>query len=154
MTRLCRTCGAALSAGIPYCANCGTPSEGDGTDALESTPVDSDHAVDANRPPSVQPYPYQVPLRPGPGPTHSGLALASLIVGIVTLPLLLVCPIGFATSIVAIVLGHVARRQIRQSNGAKIGSGMALAGLITGYATLALGVAIFVALAIVFGYAG
>ncbi len=58
----------------------------------------------------------------------NNLAIVSLIAGIVgwtAAPL-----IG---SIVAIVTGHVARRQIRDSHGMEEGSGLALGGLVLGY---------------------
>ena len=67
---------------------------------------------------------------PQPGypaaPKTNDLATASLVAGIVGLSVVPV--IG---AIVAIVLGHRARCQIRQTG--QPGSGMALAGLITGY---------------------
>ncbi|MET0276050.1 MAG: DUF4190 domain-containing protein, partial [Acidimicrobiia bacterium] len=37
-------------------------------------------------------------------------------------------------AVLAIVFGHIARRQIAQSNGWQRGAGMALAGLVLGYA--------------------
>jgi uncharacterized membrane protein YjfL (UPF0719 family) len=62
-------------------------------------------------------------------PTHtSTLALVSLVTGILSwvfLPL-----IG---PIIAIITGHMARSEIRRSNGLLTGAGMALAGLILGY---------------------
>jgi hypothetical protein len=64
----------------------------------------------------------------------NGLAVASLILSIVQ------PGIG---SVLAIIFGHIARRQIRQSNGTQKGNGLALAGLIIGYG---LGIAILVAL--------
>lgn len=85
------------------------------------------------------PNPYQAPpsyqqsyLQPvnRPLPT-SGKAIAALIVGvagIVTGLDLLVFP-----GIVAVVLGHIARREINQRPGQLGGNGLALAGLITGY---------------------
>jgi hypothetical protein len=62
-------------------------------------------------------------------PTN-GLATASLICGISQIF------IWFFGAIAAIVLGHIARRQIRQTG--EQGDGMALAGLILGYVGLAL----------------
>ena len=59
------------------------------------------------------------------------MAIVSLISGIVgwtAMPIL--------GSIVAIITGHVARSQIRKSNGQEEGSGMALAGLLLGYLSL------------------
>jgi type II secretory pathway pseudopilin PulG len=61
----------------------------------------------------------------------SGKALASLITGIFGLLL-------FPASIVAIILGHISRSEIRGSNGRLQGAGLALSGLILGYAGIAL----------------
>ena len=63
------------------------------------------------------------------------MAIVSLVAGIVgwtAMPLL--------GSIVAIVTGHMARGQIRSSNGMEEGNGLALAGLLLGYTSLLLGV--------------
>jgi type IV pilus assembly protein PilA len=59
-------------------------------------------------------------------PETSGLAIGSLICGI----LFFILP----TAIAAIVMGHISRAQIRRSGGRKTGAGIALAGLILGYA--------------------
>jgi hypothetical protein len=48
----------------------------------------------------------------------------------------------------AIILGHIARRQIRQTGEA--GDGMALAGLILGYIGIVLGIGIFILIFAVF----
>jgi hypothetical protein len=76
----------------------------------------------------------------------NGLAVASLILGIVGwIP----CGVG---SVLAIILGVVARGQIRASGGRQTGDGMAKAGIILGCIFSALIVAYFVA-AIVIGFA-
>ena len=66
------------------------------------------------------------PVSPGPYPPYgggsNGLAVASLILGLVGWTL---CGIG---SIVAMVLGFIARGQIKASGGRQSGDGMALAG--------------------------
>lgn len=62
-----------------------------------------------------------------PEPTN-GKAVASLVLGILWL--------GGLGSIAAIVLGHIARTEIRQHGGS--GGGLALAGVILGYVGLAL----------------
>lgn len=64
----------------------------------------------------------------------SGLAIVSLVFGILDI-------IGFAFCggfLVAIICGHAALAQIRKSNGVIGGHGMALAGLILGYASAAI----------------
>ncbi len=66
-------------------------------------------------------------------PTNS-LAVVSLVCGIAAwlgIPIL--------GSIAAVVTGHLARGQLRARPGAESGEGLALAGLILGYANLALG---------------
>ena len=60
-------------------------------------------------------------------PTNA-MAITSMVLGL--LGIFLLGPLG---SIPAIICGHIARRQIQDSNGQQQGDGMALAGLITGY---------------------
>ena len=62
-----------------------------------------------------------------------GLAIASLVTGLVGIP------------IAPIVCGHMARTRIRDSGGMKDGDGLAIAGLVLGYAYLAFIVVVIVA---------
>ena len=73
--------------------------------------------------------PADAPARQSPSRT-SGLAITSLVFGIASF---LFWVIG---SLAAIVFGHVARYKIKKSGGEITGKGMALAGIICGYATL------------------
>jgi hypothetical protein len=57
--------------------------------------------------------------------TTNGLAVASLIAGFFWL--------AWFGSIVAVVFGHIALRQIKESGGRETGSGYAIAGLVLGY---------------------
>ncbi len=77
-------------------------------------------------PPGPQ-YPYGQPVPPVPPAPTSSKATTSLILGIVSL---FFC--GFLTGIPAIITGFSARKEIRQSNGAVSGDGLALGGIITG----------------------
>jgi Domain of unknown function (DUF4190) len=61
----------------------------------------------------------------------STLAVVSLITGIVGL-----IAVPVVGSIVAVVTGHMAKREIRESGGQISGDGLATAGLITGYVGL------------------
>ncbi len=63
---------------------------------------------------------------PGGQPETSGLAIASLICGI----FFFVLP----SALLAVVFGHLSRSDIRRSGGRKTGGGMAMAGLVLGYA--------------------
>lgn len=73
-----------------------------------------------------------------PAPRTSGKAVASLVSGIVGLPLFLCCTLS---GVPAVVLGFMARSEIRKSQGTLTGDGMATAGLILGLIAVVLGVA-------------
>ena len=78
----------------------------------------------------------QPPLVPTPiQPKNSGLAIWSLVLGILSLT----CFYLFS-AIPAVICGHVAYSRIKRSGGTLTGSGLALAGLITGYMGIALSV--------------
>lgn len=66
----------------------------------------------------------------------SGLAIASMILGIVAIPTSCMYGIGLPCAILAVIFGHIARGKARR--GESGGDGMALAGLICGYIMLAL----------------
>lgn len=55
----------------------------------------------------------------------NGLAVASLVASLLWM--------GWFGSVAAIVLGHVALRQINESGGRQVGRGLAVAGLVIGY---------------------
>lgn len=74
----------------------------------------------------------------------NGLAIAALVCGVCQVFL------WFLAAIPAVVLGHMARKQIRQTG--EQGDGMALAGMILGYIGLALTV-LFVILIVIIGVA-
>ncbi len=88
-----------------------------------------------------QPYPQQAapygsPMMAAQPRSTSGMAIGSLVCSLLGLfvPLL---------SILAVIFGHIALSQIKKSNGMVGGRGLAIAGLIIGYITIAL-VVIFV----------
>ncbi len=78
-------------------------------------------------------------------PTASDKAIASLVLGIVGLVLSCV-GIGLVLDVLAVIFGHLALGDIRQSNGQLTGSGMAIAGLVLGYICLAVTVLVIWAL--------
>ena len=71
---------------------------------------------------------------PGPGshPQTSGLAIASMILGIASIALCL----GPIAGIPAVIMGHKANSDIRRSGGVLEGSGMATTGLVMGYVSV------------------
>jgi hypothetical protein len=77
----------------------------------------------------------QAPAAYGPAAIpNSNLAIISLISGILSWVLL-----PLIGAIVAVITGHMARREIRQSGGQLAGDGLALIGLVLGYVQIALG---------------
>ncbi len=81
--------------------------------------------VPPGQPPPAPPPFATTPPQP---PRTSGLAIGSLVLGLVSL----LC-LPFLPAIPAIICGHVAVSRIRRSGGALEGSGLAIAGLVTGY---------------------
>ena len=76
----------------------------------------------------------------------STLAILSLISGVLGWSLL-----PFLGSIGAIILGHLARGEIRREPERLDGDGLAVAGLVLGYLSLALGVLFLAAIFLFFG---
>ena len=84
---------------------------------------------------------------PRPG---NGMAVASLVLGLIGMALFCVPYIGLPCAILAIVFGFIGRK--RATAGAS-GGGLALAGLILGFVTVALTVLLLAGALAIFGYA-
>lgn len=94
-------------------------------------------------PPASGGFPPPGGYPPAPGgydgvPRTNQKATASMVTGIASLVLGLFCGLLIIGSIVAIVLGFVARGEIARSQGTQKGAGQALTGIITGFVLLAL----------------
>lgn len=74
------------------------------------------------------------------------MAIISLIAGILGWTLL-----PFIGSVAAIITGHMARGEIKRGNGQIEGDGLAIGGLVLGYAVVALTVLSIVAVILFFG---
>jgi hypothetical protein len=97
-------------------------------------PVQPGYANPYGQPPYGQPGPYGYPAAYAqPGTVrHNGLAIASLVCSCVGFFLFAV------PSVLGVIFGFVARSQIRRAGGWQSGDGMALAGIIIGFAGIAL----------------
>lgn len=135
----CNNCGNANADNVRFCVNCGSamvapttvvnPAQVMGA-ATAPAPVPPQPTAAAPQPqnPWLAVPPPQAPVR------TSGKAVASLILGIVNALFLFVFfPIG----ILAVVFGHLGRTEVKRSNGAIGGGGMAMAGLVLGYMSIA-----------------
>lgn len=72
----------------------------------------------------------------------SGLAIGSMVVGIISLVSFFACPIGIVLGLPGVVCGHMSLVQIRNSGNQMQGKGMAIAGLIMNYVAMAIGAVI------------
>ena len=77
---------------------------------------------------------------------NSTLAVVSLVSGLLGWTLL-----PFLGSIVAIITGHMARAEIRRSPDTFDGDGLAVAGLVLGWLSIALGIMAIIAIFLFFG---
>jgi hypothetical protein len=82
-----------------------------------------------------------------PAMRTSTMAIVSLISGIASWFLL---PI--IAAIVAIITGHMAKKEIKNSTGMVTGNGMATAGLVLGYVQLGLGLCVCIAVAVMLAF--
>jgi len=142
----CSTCGAVNDGKANFCVNCGSRLVAQS--GLAQTVVVNPAQVIAGTtaaptqpsvetPPAVlSPAQPTAPWQPGEQPPQtSGKAIASLVMGIANgLFMFFFFPLG----ILAIVFGHISRSEIAKSGGRLKGSGMALAGLILGYGSVAI----------------
>lgn len=116
--KFCPHCGAGLPPAAGFCPACGKPPTAPPSPAGVFAP--------SFVPPGTVPVPYSAP------PSNNGLAIGALVLGIASFA----CMIGPLLSIPGIICGHVARGQIRNSNGTQTGETLALVGLVIGYLNL------------------
>jgi len=112
----CPRCSSSLPDGVAFCSSCGNSLSGTTTSRPTGIPVS----------PAVS-MPYAMP------PETSGKATASLICGIVAYIIL-----PFFAAIPAIILGHLALSDIKKRAGQLKGNGLAIAGMVMGYAQIVL----------------
>jgi hypothetical protein len=128
----CPSCGAPNEEGTVFCGNCGAALTADATPPTGEAPLRSDAPVEVAL---AVPPPPPPPEPPGPYirtvgavvPTN-GMAIASLILSIAGLTVVPV--IG---SVLALILGYMARRDIRQRPTETSGEGLAKAGIVIGW---------------------
>jgi hypothetical protein len=110
--------------------------------AVNADPVGPDNQ--APPPPPIPAGPYPPPGAGAPvyvaAPRNNGLAIASMVLGIVW--------VYWIGSILAVIFGHIALSQIKRSRGAQRGRGMAIAGVVLGYVGIALLVVTIVVVAV------
>jgi hypothetical protein len=82
--------------------------------------------------------PYQQP------PRNNGLAIASMVLSLCGIVLMCASGVGLLPALIGVILGHVAKGQIRR-DGTR-GDGMATTGLVVGYIVIGLVVGAFVLL--------
>lgn len=105
---ICTYCGSQIPDGSPFCNRCGRSTQ----------PA-----------PGVAARPASTAGQPVFQAETSGKAIGSLVSGLLSFIL--------PAAVAAVVLGHIARSEIRKSGGRLEGNGLALAGLILGYMGLA-----------------
>ncbi len=87
--------------------------------------------------PAAQTGGVQQPIGPvTTGAPADGLAITSLVCGILGF---LCYPLGFVLGLVAVICGHISRKNLLAKTGSKANGGMALAGIILGYIAIVIG---------------
>jgi Domain of unknown function (DUF4190) len=114
VNRQCQRCGWPTPAADPLCRNCGADAR---AGAVVPPPPGARPA--AGGPPGLRPY------APVAAPSTNGMAVASLVLGIVW--------IYWIGSVLALIFGYIARQQIDRAQGMQQGRGMATAGIVLGW---------------------
>ena len=112
----CAKCGTQVEQGSKFCQKCGTPVDQSAQPQMVSAPPGN--------------------FQPAAAVKTSGMAIASLVLGI--------CGI----SLLAIIFGIVALNQIKKSNGFLTGKGMAIAGIILGSIAIVISIIVIVAVVV------
>jgi hypothetical protein len=105
--------------GSNFCSECGAPSETAASDTKAPPPAPP------RRPPPPPITERKAIKEVWTPPSTNVLAIASLTLGLLWLV--------WVGSLGAVVLGHMAKRQITSSEGRQTGAGLATAGLVLGY---------------------
>lgn len=132
--RQCPNCSNLVEEDKPVCTYCGYVFNNEGQKNSSNTSSENQYGQFTAVPPKT-----------------NGFAIASMVLGIVSIPLVCCCYIGALPAVLAIVFGFVARNKISNSNGSEKGNGMALAGIILGFAALAI-IAVLLVISMAFGY--
>ena len=137
----CTACGAVLQPMARVCSKCGMAQNASAANPWGQTTQAPQYGQPTyGAPPMGAPQTY---FTPGAAPTQTNsLAIASLVLSLVYL-----CGIG---SILAVIFGIKARREIRASGGAQNGDGLALAGTIIGALGIVASVFLFLIMSITF----
>jgi len=146
----CPQCGAPNDEDSVFCGNCGAvlnpeeiPAE-PGKEFPEVAETGTPEAQSVEKMLDVTPSEQMVPAPPPRGPTPqrsqpsvptSGLAIASLVLGIGGLTIL-----PLLGSILALLFGYMARADIRRRRGEVTGEGLALAGIVLGWISVGIAV--------------
>ena len=156
----CPQCGAPNEDDAIFCGNCGAvlnpdevPAQVEGKPEAEKAPdeVKAEAGLDNLEFPALDKPPVAAPPLPPPPPpppvrppqpattagtvATSGLAIASLLLGIGGLTIL-----PLLGGILAIIFGYMARKDIRQRPGLVSGDGLAVAGIVLGWIAVGLAV--------------
>ena len=123
---LCSNCGREMGAGV-YCGGCGQRTGGGGSAPQSAPSYGQQQAIPPQfGQPQYAPPQYGAPqFAAHPSQKTNGMAIASLVMSLVCCNLL------------GVIFGHVALNQINRTG--EGGRGLALAGLIIGYVSLAIG---------------
>lgn len=128
--KLCRKCNSSNQDFDTFCCNCGSH-----LDSLnESSTYDIDTGMDFSSP-NLNGTNQLMTVK------TNGMAIASMVLGIVSIPLSCCCYTGVIPGILAIIFGIISTKDIKKSLGNQKGEGMALAGLILGAVGLLLVIA-------------
>ncbi len=140
----CPGCGAENAPEAVSCSVCGSALQPSAAEPPDDAPVVS---------PPQQPYPAQqqpyVIAAPTmfQGPRTDGFCVAGMVLGIIALVFCWIPIFAIVMGVLAIIFGGIGMGNVSKNPGMKTGSGMGVAGLITGIIALIVAVVIWIVVA-------
>lgn len=140
----CPDCGAENAPEAIFCSACGNALQPPAAEPSDATPV---------VPPPQQQYPAQQQpyVMAGPavfqGPRADGFCVAGMVLGIIALVFCWIPIFAIVMGVLAIIFGGIGVGNVNKNPGMKTGSGMGVAGLITGIIALIVAVVIWIVVA-------
>jgi ribosomal protein S27AE len=137
---------------MKFCPKCGMQNDDNAVVCTQCGYLFGNETIPQNAQPVYQQppvYAQQAPVYGQPAiPKNNGFAIASLILGIVGV---LACCYGLVPQVLAVVFGFIAKKKIKESNGAEQGENFAKIGTILGFVGFGIGLIVGIIVIVVFG---
>ena len=129
----CSKCGKPNPDGASFCSACGASFNGVPS---QNQPLPPPPPVNGGKKSTGVLPPASGKKANAPSSKVSGMAITSLILGIVSILILMLTGWPFLIALLAVIFGHTGLSKVNKSDGAITGKGMAITGFVLGYISI------------------